>query len=158
MADPNTSGTSGFDTNQDGAFEDEDEFVEIRNISGAPIDIGELELWDSGRGNWFTFPAGTMLAAGEHAIVTTGFQGAPLGPEFFFAESGSPVINNTGDNVVLYDPASDQYISATFNGDALDDPTDYSGFSDTATRSGSCLLYTSPSPRDQRGSRMPSSA
>ena len=24
--------------------------------------------------------------------------------------------------------------------------------------SGSCLLYTSPSPRDQRGSRMPSSA
>ena len=25
-------------------------------------------------------------------------------------------------------------------------------------RSGACLLYTSPSPRDQRGSRMPSSA
>ena len=27
-----------------------------------------------------------------------------------------------------------------------------------ARRSRSCLLYTSPSPRDQRGSRMPSSA
>ena len=27
-----------------------------------------------------------------------------------------------------------------------------------ATRVDSCLLYTSPSPRDQRGSRMPSSA
>ena len=26
------------------------------------------------------------------------------------------------------------------------------------TASGTCLLYTSPSPRDQRGSRMPSSA
>ena len=26
------------------------------------------------------------------------------------------------------------------------------------TKSGNCLLYTSPSPRDQRGSRMPSSA
>ena len=26
------------------------------------------------------------------------------------------------------------------------------------TRRGDCLLYTSPSPRDQRGSRMPSSA
>ena len=26
------------------------------------------------------------------------------------------------------------------------------------TNSGRCLLYTSPSPRDQRGSRMPSSA
>ena len=31
------------------------------------------------------------------------------------------------------------------------------GIPDGAT-SGSCLLYTSPSPRDQRGSRMPSSA
>ena len=28
----------------------------------------------------------------------------------------------------------------------------------TLTRSNHCLLYTSPSPRDQRGSRMPSSA
>ena len=30
--------------------------------------------------------------------------------------------------------------------------------SDTAKRFQACLLYTSPSPRDQRGSRMPSSA
>ena len=29
---------------------------------------------------------------------------------------------------------------------------------DEATRTVLCLLYTSPSPRDQRGSRMPSSA
>ena len=29
---------------------------------------------------------------------------------------------------------------------------------DDAVRSWACLLYTSPSPRDQRGSRMPSSA
>ena len=29
---------------------------------------------------------------------------------------------------------------------------------DTARSVGGCLLYTSPSPRDQRGSRMPSSA
>ena len=29
---------------------------------------------------------------------------------------------------------------------------------DMADQSGFCLLYTSPSPRDQRGSRMPSSA
>ena len=28
----------------------------------------------------------------------------------------------------------------------------------TASSSNTCLLYTSPSPRDQRGSRMPSSA
>ena len=29
---------------------------------------------------------------------------------------------------------------------------------DTETQGEICLLYTSPSPRDQRGSRMPSSA
>ena len=33
--------------------------------------------------------------------------------------------------------------------------TDFNGF---VTLFGGCLLYTSPSPRDQRGSRMPSSA
>ena len=32
------------------------------------------------------------------------------------------------------------------------------GARETATTSKDCLLYTSPSPRDQRGSRMPSSA
>ena len=32
------------------------------------------------------------------------------------------------------------------------------GTNDTPTSVGTCLLYTSPSPRDQRGSRMPSSA
>ena len=36
-------------------------------------------------------------------------------------------------------------------------PADYIVWVDTI-KSGSCLLYTSPSPRDQRGSRMPSSA
>ena len=32
------------------------------------------------------------------------------------------------------------------------------GISDFHLKAYSCLLYTSPSPRDQRGSRMPSSA
>ena len=38
-------------------------------------------------------------------------------------------------------------------------PLDYQTFSGALLRQGgTCLLYTSPSPRDQRGSRMPSSA
>ena len=36
--------------------------------------------------------------------------------------------------------------------------TTYSGETILATAGDVCLLYTSPSPRDQRGSRMPSSA
>jgi hypothetical protein len=62
--------------------------------------------------------------------------GAP-GDLFFEAGRGAALINNGGDNVVVYDPGADQYISATFNGDAQDDPAaTYSGFSSTATRSG----------------------
>ncbi len=141
LADPNTSSTSGFDTNGDGIFDNEDEFVELLNTSATAIDIGGLELWDAGNGNWFTFPTGTILQPGAHAMVMTGFESATLtgdaGDQFFYAERSSPLINNGGDNVVVYDPAGDEYISARFNGDALDDPTTYSGFSGTATQSGS---------------------
>ena len=37
-------------------------------------------------------------------------------------------------------------------------PKDSSEYKFVTNHIGSCLLYTSPSPRDQRGSRMPSSA
>ena len=44
----------------------------------------------------------------------------------------------------------------------IDDLNDWVGFlgghPDAVTPHMDCLLYTSPSPRDQRGSRMPSSA
>ena len=40
----------------------------------------------------------------------------------------------------------------------VDDRSDWSAGQSGAVDSRSCLLYTSPSPRDQRGSRMPSSA
>ena len=46
----------------------------------------------------------------------------------------------------------------TVGGDAVDENGDPILGSDGMTPLGACLLYTSPSPRDQRGSRMPSSA
>lgn len=62
------------------------------------------------------------------------------GDLFFDAGRGSALINNGGDNVTLYDPSNDEFVQATYNGDALDDPTlgasGYSGFSATATRNG----------------------
>ena len=47
-----------------------------------------------------------------------------------------------------------------FNDDLFGDANDnvLEGFSGIDELFGCCLLYTSPSPRDQRGSRMPSSA
>ncbi len=148
LADPNSSGGFNFDTDGSGTAEATDEFIEIYNSGATAIDISGLQLWDagSGIGNWFTFPPGTILQPGAHAMVMSGLQaggtlptGAP-GDLFFEAGRGSALINNTGDNVVLYDPGSDTFIQATFNGDALDDPTagigGYSGFSATATRVG----------------------
>lgn len=140
LVDPNTSSTSGFDTNQDGVFDDEDEFVELLNISATAIDISGLELWDAGNGNWFTFPPGTILQPGAHAMVMAGSESATLtgAPDdlFFYAGRNSPLINNGGDNVVALDRINDEYISARYNGDPLDDPTTYSGFSPTAMQSG----------------------
>ncbi len=141
LVDPN--GANNFDTDGNGTASATDEYIELVNTSNVAIDISGLQLWDQGVGNWFTFPPGTILQPGAHAMVIAGVQaGGSLptgGPDdlFFDAGRGSAVINNGGDNIVVYDPANDEFIQATFNGDALDDPTaTYAGFSGTATRVG----------------------
>ena len=48
-------------------------------------------------------------------------------------------------NTVMYEPGLGYYSSGSYK---IGEGGDYT----------TCLLYTSPSPRDQRGSRMPSSA
>lgn len=145
LADPN--GAQNFDTDGNGTAAAIDEYVELYNASTVAIDISGLQMWDQGVGHWFTFPPGTVLQPGGHAMVMTGVQaGGALptgGPDdlFFEAERMAPLINNGGDNVTVYDPGSDTFIQATFNGDSLDDPTagggGYAGFSSTATRIGS---------------------
>ncbi|MEM7335675.1 MAG: ExeM/NucH family extracellular endonuclease [Chloroflexota bacterium] len=138
LADPN--GANNFDTDGDGTAETDDEFVEIYNLSGSTIDIGGFELWDAGADLWFTFPSGTMLGAGNYAVVVgdiaDGSLPAVSAGNLAFSSGSANGINNGGDNVVLYDPNNDEYIQIIFNGDAVDDPTaagDYDGFSVTAT-------------------------
>lgn len=128
LIDPNST-TLNFDTDGNGTADDKDEFVEIYNLSGAAIDISDFKLWDSGNGVWFTFPSGTTLGAGNFAVVVCGVQaGGALPPvtggnlAFNAARSGS-IINNSGDDVVLYDPNLNQFIQLIFNGDAPNDPT-----------------------------------
>ena len=144
LADPN--GALNYDTDGNGTAHHTDEYVELYNTSTGAIDISGLQLWDAGVGNYFTFPPGTVLQAGGHAMVITGVQaGGSLptgGPNDLFFDVGrtSALINNGGDNVIVYDPANDQYIDATFNGDTQDNPTlgraGYGGFSSTATQVG----------------------
>ena len=61
------------------------------------------------------------------------------------------VVNSTADGPVDFDDSAVTLREAIVaaNNDAIVAPEG---------ETGSCLLYTSPSPRDQRGSRMPSSA
>lgn len=143
LVDPN--GATAFDTDGNGTAAATDEFVELVNVTNTSISIAGLQLWDRGSGQWFTFPAGSVLGPGGHALVITGLQaGGSLpvmaaGSLAFSAGRGSAVINNTGDNVVVYDPTANSYIIARFNGVALDNPTlagTYPGFSSTATRVG----------------------
>ena len=49
-------------------------------------------------------------------------------------------------------------VSSGWNARVLEEPTHHPKFNHFLQRYYTCLLYTSPSPRDQRGSRMPSSA
>ena len=60
------------------------------------------------------------------------------------------------DNVVCYGPltkfAIDRYVRSKVGGEVKFNAEEYSSISE------SCLLYTSPSPRDRQKSRMPSSA
>jgi hypothetical protein len=146
LVDPN--GAINYDTDGNGTADATDEYIELVNVSGVAIDITGVQLWDAGSGNYFTFtadPDPIILQPGAHALVLTGLSGGTLptgGPDdlFFDAGRGSAVINNGGDNIVVYAPSSDEYIIATFNGDAVDDPTlgvgGYSGFSSTATQQG----------------------
>ncbi len=143
LADPN--GATSFDTDGNGTAAATDEFVELVNVTNSSISIAGLQLWDRGSGRWFIFPTGAVLGPGGRAVVVVGVQAGgslpavPAGSLAFNAGRGSAVINNTGDNVVVYDPTANSYIIARFNGVALDNPTSagtYTGFSSTDTRIG----------------------
>lgn len=145
LADPN--GANNFDTDGNGRARGGDEFIEFTNTSAVAIDISGLELWDAGRDNWFTFPPGSVLQPGGFALVVRNVQSGgtlpTVGPNdlAFDANYTTNVFNNSGDNLVVYDPSNDEFIQARYNGDPLDDPTatppnTYLGFSPTATRVG----------------------
>ena len=79
----------------------DNQWIEIANRGASAVDLGG---WDFGRGIAFNFPAGTMLASGEHACVArdsalfaAAFPEARLLGEF----SGS--LSRTSENILLRD-------------------------------------------------------
>ena len=138
LADPN--GRANFDTDHNGSAETEDEFIEIANIGTTEIDISGFELWDQGAGRWFIFPENTRLGVGNVAAVIIGVQPGGILPSVidgnyvFDAGRRNGVINNSGDNIVLYDPRSDTFVQVAFSGATVQDPvSDWENFSRTAT-------------------------
>ncbi len=80
LPDPNSAASGGgarYDTDGSGTVKPTDEFIELANVSDQPIDISGWELWDQALGKWFTFPAGTILPPGGHAMVMVGAAEGP---------------------------------------------------------------------------------
>lgn len=115
----------GYDTDQSGTVTPTDEFIEFFNSSDAALDISGLQLWDPGEGNWFTFPPGSVLGAGEYAVVITNVSSGGTLPDAdlaFSANRPGALINNGGDNIILLDPGSSQFIVAAFGNWNVIDP------------------------------------
>ena len=147
---PDPTGSPGVDTDGNGIPANGDEFVELYNLSDSSVDISGWQLWDLGRGNWYTFPGdsddgATVLTSGAYAVVVVEVQlgGSlptmknPNSLAFDAAWGSTGVLNNGGDNVVLYDPGEDKYIQLLYNGAAADDPNSYDAPLASATRIGS---------------------
>lgn len=160
LADPSIGGDTacdatepsaeGFDTNSDLCVEQEDEYIELYNMSDEDIEIGGWSLWTKGEDQWFTFTTGTEIPAYSYVVVTAdwidgqdGETGTLNGSPVFSADEGR-VFDNDGDNVVLLDPDFNQYIQIVYTGEGatetqeIDQPTvsGYDGFPPNATRLG----------------------
>ena len=120
----------------------------------------------------FTVCLGTALSATSIVKVTYNYANASnvveidnAGPTLTFDPAGGTSTEKARPYVSIIadddEYADDTYTTVTVTKATLKSPsgvtTDISGDLTSADNK-SCLLYTSPSPRDQRGSRMPSSA
>ena len=122
LADPN-SATENFDTDGDGTAETDDEFVELYNASGTPVDISGWQIYD----NFdlaHTFDAGTVLAPGGYIAVVAAYDPGPPPPgsNIVAANVSTLGFGNGGDTAFLYNPASQLYIAASYNGNTSSFP------------------------------------
>lgn len=146
LPDP-TGDMENFDTDGNGTAAAEDEFVELFNVSDSEIDVGGLELWDEGSGKWLTIPENTTVESLAFVVIVVGVQSGGsvpsvgTGSEAFDAGQNSGVLNNGGDNIVLFDPDTEEYIQATYNGATEDDPTTYDQIPGSATRVGDVAVF-----------------
>ena len=104
LADP-PAGPPG-DANGDGVTStSQDEFVELINAGSAPVGVGGFSISDAIQTR-FTFPPGTVIPAGEAAVIFGG--GSPRG-DFGNARANGLVftsglsLNNASDSIIIKD-------------------------------------------------------
>ena len=116
LADPNST-TNNFDTDGDGEFETDDEFVEFFNASGTAVDISGWQVYDN-TDLAHTFDPNTVLAPGDFVAVVGAYDPGtpPPGSNIVAANESTLGLGNGGDTVFLYDPGTDRYIAASYNG------------------------------------------
>jgi len=100
--DPNGDGTAGGDS--------EEEFVEVVNNTGGPVDLGGYEIVDEAD-NTYTFPQGVSVPDGEAATVFAG--GTPTDVPGF-TDTGLPALNNGGDDILLRDGGGNTLDQVTY--------------------------------------------
>jgi len=66
-----------------------DEWVEIRNTGGTPVDLSGWTLRDAGNQAWFTMPGGSVLTPGDYRVVHTGsgVDSTPTGQDIYRGHS-----------------------------------------------------------------------
>ena len=112
--------------------------IELFNTTDSAIDVGGWYLSDEG-GDLLKYqiPAGTVIAAGGYLIFDES--------DFNVTSTGFALSSSQGDQVFL-----SQAVEGTLVGlqDAVEFGATFSGESLGRLPDGTCLLYTSPSPRD----------
>jgi hypothetical protein len=115
------------------------DWIELKNMTGAAIDLAGYQIRDNAIADLYTFPAGTMIAANGYMLVYCDDQevgGVPGGIHVPWKLSAS-----NGDEVHLLNPSGTEIDTAIFG---IDVPTDKSwGRLPDGTGS---FLRTTPSP------------
>lgn len=124
LIDP--TGPTSIDADEDGTAVNDDEYIEIVNISATAIDISNFQIWDSTfGGELYAFPGApgsgtTMLEPFSVAVVFISVQSggmlpAVTGDNLAFDAGlatfmGFGRLDNDGENIALYDPNADEHI------------------------------------------------
>ena len=144
------------------------EWVEIHNSGTSTVDLSTWTVQDHNSRSlpmttpYVVYPSGATdlnVPAGDYIVLARNGNGGSCGLCLINSNGLVTLKTPSGTTVhtVTWTPRPTEGVSLIEN--ASDPTSDWiEATSLTPGSANTCLLYTSPSPRDQRGSRMPSSA